>query len=474
MALVSLSDDEYRRFRELIVNRTGLDFPPARRNDFGVWLCRALDQIQDSVRYQSQPLDRNAIPTTLTELYNALHASAPLVWDTVIDALTVCETHFFRNAPQFDALRVDILPQIIKEHRRRGMQELNIWSAGCASGEEAYSLAILLRELLPDRASWKLNILGTDINKRSLVQAEHGIYRDWSFREAFSLQIRDKYFDRVDMRYHLHEDVRRMVRFEECSLIDSCVLQASQPIKMDLILCRNVILYLGDQIRRWVYQRLEKALAPGGWLVVGHADPAPPNFAPFEAVVLHGTTVYRVPTSQPPASKRPRRRISADTVEPVSRLIPVAPVQDRPHYADAETHYRLGRWHANRQHWNEALYHCEHAVALAPTYTEVYYTLALIHQSTGDIDGAIEDLRRAIYLERNWALPRFMLANIYRERKQYERARRELRNVIAITQSLPPDTAVNCGDGITVARLQDAAERQLSLLRNGGDPEPED
>jgi chemotaxis protein methyltransferase CheR len=455
----------YSQFRNLILTRTGLDFPPERRADFESWLQRALDQIQDSVRYFPDTMLNGPVPATLDDLYAALERQDTLAWDTVIDALTVCETHFFRNTPQFDALRDHILPGIIAERRQANRLELNLWSAGCASGEEAYSLAILLRELLPDWPQWQLTILGTDLNKRSLGQARHGIYRDWSFREAHAQIIRDRYFDQIDNRYHLHNDIRQMVRFEPCSLVESCPAVPDQP-SMDLILCRNVLLYLGRQVRRWVYQRLEQALIPGGWLVIGHADPQPPNFSALETYHFGAITVYRngpVRKPEPRPSAPPRTHIP-DPQQAPPRIPDWQTGYTLEQRNDANAHYRLGRWHANRQHWNEALYHCEQAVTLAPTYTEVYYTLALIQQSLGSPTDAIEALRRAIYLARDWALPRFTLAGIYAQSGDAARARRELRNVIDITGKLPPETPIDGGEGMTAARLQDAAHRQLATL----------
>ncbi len=463
-----LSDEEYERFRSLILIRTGLDFPPPRRDDFNAWLIRALDMMQDTVRYHSGTARRQPIPTTLPALYDALASGHQLAWDTVVDALTVCETHFFRNMSQFEVLQDHFLPALIAERRQQGNLSLSLWSAGCASGEEAYSLAILIRELLPDWRAWKLNIVGTDINKRSLEQARQAVYRDWSFREAYAQVVRDRYFSHHETRYQLHDDVRAMVRFEECSLTDSCPTVPDGQSGVDVIFCRNVILYFGKQVRGWVYQRLRQALSSGGWLLVGHADPPPPPFTALETLHFRGTTVYRKPGSAPPPPEPAAAPVHAfwdDDLAPEPLILPDPPEMDGADRHGAEVQYRLGRWHANRQHWDEALYYCRQATELAPTYTEAYYTLALIYQSTGNQPEAIDALRQAIYLDRQWALPRFTLADLYRTTGQPDKARRELRNVIAITGRMPPDTPIAGGDGLTAARLRDAAERQLERSR---------
>jgi len=467
MITTPLSDTYYERFRSLILTRTGLDFPPQRRDDLTAWLWRAVEALHDTVRYHPETHLPGGPPATLESLYNLLLAQEPLAWERVIDALTVSETHFFRYASQFEALRDHVLPPLIAERRAAGRRALRLWSAGCASGEEAYSLAMLLREMLPDWQSWRLEIIGTDISRQMIAQARQGVYRDWSFREDYALYTRDVYFTCTDHRYQIHESVRAMVRFEVCSLLDECEALADMLQDVDLILCRNVILYFGESVRGWVYQQLQRRLAPGGWLFVGHADPPPPGFAAFDVYHFRGTTAYRRPLagSRPaeahgPAGGGQRRGTAPLPPQPGRTELPLAET-DR---LAAEAQYRLGRWHADRQNWDDARYHCMQAIALEPTYTEVYYTLALIHHTLGDLDNAIEALRRALYLERDWALARFTLAGLYRQNGQEDKARRELRNVIALTRAMPPDAPIPGGDGLTAARLRSAAERQLASL----------
>ncbi len=466
MIATPLSDTSYERFRSLILTRTGLDFPPQRRDDLTAWLWRAVEALQDAVRYHPETRLPGGPPNSLEALYNLLLAEEPLAWERVIDALTVGETHFFRYAAQFEALRDHVLPPLIGERRAAGKRMLRLWSAGCASGEEAYSLAILLREALSDWQSWQLEIIGTDINRLLIAQARQGAYRDWSFREDYALYARDVYFTRTDHRYQIHESLRAMVRFEVCSLLEKCGALEDILQDVDLILCRNVTLYFGESVRSWVYQQLHRRLAAGGWLFLGHADPPPPSFTPFDVYHFRGTTAYRRPLEAPrPVERRPAGTIHRHDTAPLT--LPPAPEVPPPAETDrltAEARYRLGRWHADRQNWDEARYHCLQAIALDPTYTEVYYTLALIHQALGDLDNAIESLRRAIYLERDWALPRFTLAGLYRQGGQEEKARRELRNVIALLQNVPASTPIPGGDGLTAGRLRSAAERQLASL----------
>lgn len=461
----SLTDEYYAQFRDLLLAHTGLDFPPPRRADLSAWLWRAIQLLQDALRYHTSP---EGPPSSYEALYKKLQAGDTLSWEKVIDSVTVGETHFFRNAPQFDALRDYILPPLLSARREAHDLHLRMWSAGCATGEEPYSVAMLLKEMLVDLDSWQLMLLASDINQGMIAQAQEGIYRDWSFREDYAVYAQATYFTEINNRYFLDDRIRRMVQFEARSLLDHCRRPTENTRKLDLIICRNVVLYFGDQVRRWVYQQFYEMLRPGGWLLVGHADPPPPNFAAFEIYNLRGTTVFRRPPETRPAARMP--------VELPRPHLKTAPLPE-PDPADetigpdstdarmsAELQYRLGRWNADRQNWEEALYHCKRAIGLNPTFTEVYYTLGLVHQNLDDMDNAIEAMRRAIYLRRDWALPRFTLAGLYRDNGQLDQARRELRNVIALTNTSAPDTPIDGADGLTAARLREVALRQLETL----------
>lgn len=135
------------------------------------------------------------------------------LWEDLVSRLTVGETYFFRNMAQFSALREQILPPLIQCRRDEGRRLLRIWSAGCASGEEPYSLAILLRELLPDIHDWSIAILATDINRNALAQAAAGVYKDRSFRTDTPTYIRARYFQPNRQGLELKPFIRQMVQF---------------------------------------------------------------------------------------------------------------------------------------------------------------------------------------------------------------------------------------------------------------------
>jgi chemotaxis protein methyltransferase CheR len=268
-----------QRFSELLLKQFGLNFSETR------WT-----ELDHAIRYAFAA----STCSSLEEYYNLLSNTqiGTVEMDRLVNAVTVNETHFFRDDAQFNALYQFILPRII-EHKRP-VRTLRIWSAGCSSGEEPYSLAILLRELLPDIDQWSITILGTDINTASLERAHQGVYGNWAFREERAKNLRSRYFRVDNGRFILVPDVRRMVLFKRLNLAEPCYPSyETNTMMMDLILCRNVTIYFNEQITRWIIDRFYDALVDGGWLVVGHSEPSIDTYHRFRVRNFTDTLAYQ-------------------------------------------------------------------------------------------------------------------------------------------------------------------------------------
>ncbi len=195
-------------------------------------------------------------------------ARASAVEEALIKKLTIGETYFFRDKHLFKQLRDQLLPDLIRARRVSG-KYLRIWSAACSTGEEPYSLAILISHLLPDIDDWEVTILASDINPGSLHAAEKGIYSRWSFREESPVPIDRYVLPSVDGRFQVSDQIRRMVRFSRLNLInDRYPSPLTGTMTMDLILCRNVLMYFSTELASGVVDRLNSSLIEGGWLVV--------------------------------------------------------------------------------------------------------------------------------------------------------------------------------------------------------------
>ena len=187
---------------------------------------------------------------------------------TAIDLLTTNETYFFREEFQLKTFKEEVIPELVDEKERRGDRILRIWSAGCSSGEEPYTLAMLLLEepLLRD---WTVEIIGTDICQRVLSTAREGLYGQNSFR-AMTETYRQRYFSQVGQKWQIDDRVRSVVSISHLNLFDTNRVRLLG--KMDAIFCRNVIIYFDLDAKRRVIKSLHGSLHPGGYLLLGHSE----------------------------------------------------------------------------------------------------------------------------------------------------------------------------------------------------------
>jgi chemotaxis protein methyltransferase CheR len=280
--LPELSDELYISFRDMLRERCGLHYPERKRGD----LAHGLTQAMNSGDYAD-----------LAALYADAAADGP-GWETIVAHLTVGETYFFRNGPQFEALQQHVLPELLQ--RRSTIRSVRVWSAACATGEEPYSIAMLLDHMLPQDQLWQASILATDLNQRFLARAREGLYGEWSFRET-STDQRARFWTQEGNRWRLHTAIRRMVVFARLNLAEATYPAiANGTCALDIIFCRNVMIYFDEATTRQVIDRLYGALAPGGWLFVGHAEPQVGLFSQFEVHNFPSAIIYRKPLDAPP------------------------------------------------------------------------------------------------------------------------------------------------------------------------------
>jgi chemotaxis methyl-accepting protein methylase len=220
--------------------------------------------------------------------YGRLLHEDPEEYGPLLEALSINLTRFFRDTSTFQALEETILPVLFQAHTRD--RRLSIWSAGCSAGEEPYSLAILLREMLgANLPKWRIKILATDVDAKALSQARTGVYEEFSFRE-----LAPRYREWVQVyftgtsEYQLSNEVRSMVTFERHNL-----LHDAPPTDLDLILCRNVLIYFGRELQERLYQAFHQALRKGGFLVLGKTEVLPMSWSRHFPVVNVREHIYR-------------------------------------------------------------------------------------------------------------------------------------------------------------------------------------
>jgi chemotaxis protein methyltransferase CheR len=489
----AVADLDLDRFQELVREVSGLELPAARRAD----LRRAVE--------------RSLAATGLGDA-EALHrhllgAAGRAALEAFVGDLTVGETHFFRNRPQFEALERHILPELIE--RRRPTRRLRLWSAACSTGEEPYSLAILVDRLLGDRSGWDVRILATDINRAALERARRGRYGAWSFREV-PADVAAAFFVRRDGGFEVAGRIREAVIFAHLNLAeDRWPSPATGTVDLDLILCRNVLIYFGEELTRRVAAKLHGALSDGGWLLVAPAELSLEVFRRFAVANLNGAVAYRKPptpaqtwaTSPTPAiaahpraapahARPPAPRPRAGTPEP-RPPVPSPPVGERSRSpevgqpavhsprdrgsqdlspqdtGDGQAALLAARAHLDRLEVDQAQEWAEVACRQQPLSAPAHYLRGLALQEAGRLDEALAALRRSVFLDPGSVLAQVAMADLLARQGEPTRARSVLRAAAALLDQVDPAEPVAGEDGPTAARVRDLIAAQLGRLPGG-------
>lgn len=477
-------EDDVARFARLVRDKSGLALEGPRLRDLDSAINRTLEAtgVGD--------------PGALYRLLEDASAGRAAL-RTLVSEITIGETHFFRHRPQMEALEQHVLPEIIAghDHDRR----LRVWSAGCSTGEETYSLAILLRRALPDIASWEVTVLGTDIDVRALERARRGVYGPWSFREV-PPDVESNYFVGVGRDREILQSIRDMVTFEYLNLAEDVYPSLlNKTMAVDLIVCRNVLIYLDRPTITRIADGFHRALSEGGWLLVGPAEPSQETFRLFEVHNLAGTTAYRKPavTRRPdapfvardeaslpdraPAIRSVERNVASTTVpgrtlpavaqrdgerrsSPVTaRDIPALQREAEADPASAEAPYELARLHANRLELEPALRWVAAAIARAPLFAAAHHLHALILQERDQPEDAFEALRRCTYADPDFVMGHFAMAGLLETLGQRRRAVRSLEIAARLLDARDDAVAVEGGDGLTVGRLRRLVAERTEL-----------
>ncbi len=269
---IDLSAADFARVRDLLADTAGLVFDECRKDSLAYSLGERL----------------SACGVASVEEYLRLLRRDKDELQALLNAVTIQETHFFRNPPQFRALRQHVLPQLIRR-AASGSRRLRIWSAGCSTGEEPYSIAMLLREQLPLLEGWDVKVMATDVSTRALAAAGAGRYGSRALLAAPPDDVA-RWFLRDGDDYVVRPEVRELVEFRHHNLVTEPV-PFDEPI--DLLLCRNVTIYFSRETTRRLMTQFHEALAEGGYLFLGHSETLWQVNDSFRLVTLGDAFVYR-------------------------------------------------------------------------------------------------------------------------------------------------------------------------------------
>jgi chemotaxis protein methyltransferase CheR len=405
---------------------------------FGLRPGRHADQV-DAVIMQ---LLATSAYTEPADLYTAFAAGLlPQMLEMLALSLTVGETHFFRVTPQIETLRQVVLPELIARHHTD--RHIRLWSAGCSTGEEPYTLAMLLCELLSTPKDWNVQLVATDLNRAALEVARLAVYGEWSFRDS-PPEMRTRYFTPTASRWQLNDQVRGMVHFAHLNLAEDRFPFAPEAGRIDLILCRNVTIYFAEDAVQRLYQRFAQALAPTGWLMLGPSDPIPSPASGLEVRTFSGALLWRrfavtepVVAGGPKLEARPpaaqaRAGLPRAAVAPITRQ----PAVPRP------------RMTSSKGQSMDPLVHLHAGMA---------------RLGEGASAAAIDSFRRAAFLDDTSALVQFSLGRAYRQMGDPGRSRSAFSLARRLLAGLSDDQPLPGGE-VATGELREAVEAQLADL----------
>jgi chemotaxis protein methyltransferase CheR len=483
-----------------IVSHTGLYYPPGKWNA----LKKAMKLAAADYRMD--------VASFVGRLFDSSHSTN--LMDALVAHLTIGETYFLRDKNLIQTLKDKIIQDII-DSKQGGRHSISFFSAGCATGEEAYSIAILMDHMFPVLKDWEVSIVGADINLNFLEKARQGIYSRWSLRETPD-EIIKKYFIQIDAnRFELSPRIKPMVKFERLNLkAADCAHAVNICGEVDILLCRNVLMYFDAASRDQVVDRLTKLIAKNGWFISGpsesgfiHANGLVP--VKISNIILHQKKVPRTDASPrhnglkgfkeiplaafPPKPSNSAKPLASDKHQspkfqqerPTSVEIYEKALKDyqdgnyaaaaeklsllltQPNHRgnvliEADLMLLLAKSHANMGELDRADFWCSQAVASEKLNPEIHFFQSSIFQAAGKKKEAIESLKHAIYLDPHFIMAHFLMGLILLGENNATESRKSFANALSLMKHKEADDVLPCSDGMTVAGLTETIAAMLT------------
>jgi chemotaxis protein methyltransferase CheR len=446
----------------LIAERMGLHFPEERWPD----LARGLKAAGEELGF--------AYPNDCVGWLRKRELTGRQI-ETLASHLTVGETYLFRDPASFEVLEREILPPLIAQRAGTG-RSLRMWSAGCCTGEEAYSLAITCKRALPDIQSWSVSILATDINPKFLAKGEAGAYSDWSFRGAPGW-LRERYFSPApDKKLSIDPTVKNMVHFGYLNLAEDAYPALHNGTNaMDVILCRNVLMYFTPEHQRRVATALYRCLVDGGCLLVNPAEAGSSLFPMFAMENIGGVILYRKilkpirdKYGSPEPFVPPPLSVAPELPGPVEHLVPELPEQavfaPAPFPVAAtscEDRLAKARTCADQGRLADALISCREAIAAERTNPVAHFLYAIICHELGRLEEAVAALRKVLYLDQDFVLAHHALGGLYRRLGKRKESRHHFAAALDLLVARGREEVVPESDGMTCGRLAESVRAMM-------------
>lgn len=474
-------------FSQLITRNTGLHIREEDKNTLTKKLWQRIKFLRIS-NPEDYYLFLEAKNESKTHQGKFGHWSAEQEWKELVSLLTTGESYFFRDQGQFSLLRTKILPAIIAAKQQNSevtgnhKKSLKVWSAGCSTGEEPYSLAILIQELISDLDNWNILVMGTDINYKSIEKAKQGIYNPWSFR-LVDPHLQIDYFQEQQNEWQIDDRIRQMVKLQQGNLLtDNFPDYNTEFHDMDLILCRNVFVYFERQAITTVVKKFYDTLVPGGYLMTAHTELYGQNMGEFQVKVLPESVIYQKRQSKqlesgdagkPEVEKidlykryhsHHRQIFQSETAKPQEKP---AVLKELPHQIQSSN---FAHHHPNpplakptetviinvsnsvkqnssnnlikeaeilfqEEAYMPAINKAEQVIACQPQHFAAHYLMAQAYANLGQHSKAVYYCQQAIAIDSLAVQPYHLLAHIAEEKQDLEKAKIFLRTIIYLAPS---------------------------------------
>ncbi len=494
-----MTDEEFLLFQDFILQNSGIFIDEIKR-----------DMLRKALLARTTFLNLSGY----TDYYKFLkyNPRGEEEFKEILNLITVCETYFFRDAKHFYTLRKHLLPEIIKRKQAQGSNGIRIWSAGCSTGEEPYSIAITLLEILPSlqpALMWDIEIFASDVSTKALKVAQEGVYSKWSLRSTDRSYI-EKYFIQNDKKFILKDEIKKAVNFEYFNLIREPFPLSKMGDYWDIIFCRNVTIYFKHESTKRVISNFYNSLQKGGYLFIGASESLYHISNEFELVEIEGNFMYQKPAIKI-AGETKREKITIEKITEPSPKIrredtllkkdikaikaqAKKPVIDEKigelyktaqYYFEAdmfekalfelmkiiectdehpETYLMLADIYANKEQFNEAERECRKALELDSLLSPAHFLLGIILNKKGETEEAITEFKKTIYLDPNFPLAHFNLANIYSINKEYHKAIVEYKATIEVLNK-DKGTLPKIGGGFSKEILIQTCQRNIERIK---------
>ena len=478
MTELSLGENEFRSFRDLIAERAGIYFEPGK---------------QESLKDNLLQRMANCGLSNFADYFKLLLSPAgEKEFDHLLNLITIPETHFFRDRAQFRAFEGFVIPEIVKRKSYPGAS-LRIWSAGCSTGEEPYTIAMILARGMMNRP---IQILATDVNHHALKAARKGVYTARSLRDM-PQGYRNRFFTKKRDQYLLDESIKQMVEFRYFNLVS----EPYPPMEMygwDIIFCRNVTIYFQAEATKKVIHNFYLSLSEGGYLFAGCAESLRYISDEFKTLQIEGAFFYRKGVPQKKVSKKERKitgrqaskvsmtrkqkpragaGLNSDEIKQIcataKELLEIGQPERAsemlsPYLSEATAPESVILLQAeialNRDDLDEAVQMCERIFQREPLSITGHYLLGIIYRTQEDEARAIEEFRKVLYLEPEHALARFNLGDLYSQAGQVGEARLQYLKVTRLLEKKPKSLDHRFAGGFSPALLIDTCLSKIKAL----------